>query len=212
MVPCTQAPSLFFVSIHTFLQESQCFVYRCASHRVILYCFEGWSVSSYFRHSLSGLIEGFFSPHLCVTLEHQKLFLQTFLISQGMLTSQRNSSQQQIPLFLFPKNDIIQKERVPNNRAALQYCFIGCSGGEEHPLVLKTSKVWLTESTYPASISKTRMPRAHQSTARPWPLLWITSGARYSGVPHRVQVLIRRRRSEAVILNSSAYCNWLVWL
>lgn len=184
--------------------KSQYYVYRCVSHGVILYCFEGWSVSSYFRHSLSGLIEGFFF-HLCVTLEHQKLFLQTFLISQGMRTSQRNSSQQQIPLFLFPKNDIIQKESVPNNRAALRYCFIGCSGGEEHPLVLKTC-------TYPASISKTRMPRAHQSTARPWPLLWITSGARYSGVPHRVQVLITRRRSEAVILNSSAYCNWLVWL
>lgn len=44
-------------------------------------------------------------------------------------------------------------------------------------------------ATYPASISKMRTPRAHQSTAWPWPLLWITSGARYSGVPHKVHVL-----------------------
>lgn len=44
-------------------------------------------------------------------------------------------------------------------------------------------------TTYPASISKIRMPRAHQSTARPCPLLWMTSGARYSGVPQSVQVL-----------------------
>lgn len=43
--------------------------------------------------------------------------------------------------------------------------------------------------THPDSISNMRMPSAHQSTALPWPLLWMTSGARYSGVPHRVHVL-----------------------
>ena len=44
-------------------------------------------------------------------------------------------------------------------------------------------------STYPTSISNMRMPSAHQSTALLWPLFWIISGARYSGVPHRVHVL-----------------------
>jgi len=33
-----------------------------------------------------------------------------------------------------------------------------------------------------------RMPKAHQSTAVPWPVFLITSGARYSGVPQRVYV------------------------
>jgi hypothetical protein len=33
-----------------------------------------------------------------------------------------------------------------------------------------------------------RTPRAHQSTDLPWPLDWMISGARYSGVPQRVQV------------------------
>lgn len=50
--------------------------------------------------------------------------------------------------------------------------------------------------TYPASISKMRMPKAHQSTALEWPLLVIISGARYSGVPHKVQVLKRKYLSE----------------
>lgn len=43
--------------------------------------------------------------------------------------------------------------------------------------------------THPECISNIRMPSAHQSTALPWPLLWMTSGARYSGVPQRVHVL-----------------------
>ena len=34
-----------------------------------------------------------------------------------------------------------------------------------------------------------KLPRAHQSTALLWPLDWMISGARYSGVPHKVQVL-----------------------
>ncbi len=33
------------------------------------------------------------------------------------------------------------------------------------------------------------LPSAHQSTALLWPLDWMISGARYSGVPHKVQVL-----------------------
>lgn len=63
------------------------------------------------------------------------------------------------------------------------------------PVGESTPWCWKREGrrTYPASISKTRMPRAHQSTARPWPLLWMTSGAKYSGVPHSVQVLRRVR-------------------
>jgi len=43
--------------------------------------------------------------------------------------------------------------------------------------------------TYPDNISNIRIPKAHQSTALPWPLLCITSGARYSGVPQSVHVL-----------------------
>ena len=39
------------------------------------------------------------------------------------------------------------------------------------------------------SISKIRMPKAHQSTARLWPLFVMISGAKYSGVPHNVHVL-----------------------
>jgi hypothetical protein len=43
-----------------------------------------------------------------------------------------------------------------------------------------------------------RTPRAHQSTALPWPLFRMISGARYSGVPHSVHVLqkVRGRDSE----------------
>ena len=63
-------------------------------------------------------------------------------------------------------------------------------------------------STYPASISKMRMPRAHQSTARPWPLLWMTSGARYSGVPHRVQVLIRQKQMTLKRVIQSDFILW----
>ena len=44
-------------------------------------------------------------------------------------------------------------------------------------------------STHPTSISYIRMPSAHQSTALLCPLLWMISGARYSGVPHNVHVL-----------------------
>ena len=36
--------------------------------------------------------------------------------------------------------------------------------------------------------SKTRVPRAHQSTPFPWPLFSKISGARYSGVPQKVLV------------------------
>jgi len=39
------------------------------------------------------------------------------------------------------------------------------------------------------------VPRAHQSTALPWPSPWMISGAKYSGVPQIVQVLTRRRMS-----------------
>lgn len=35
---------------------------------------------------------------------------------------------------------------------------------------------------------KKYIPKAHQSTALLWPLLCMISGARYSGVPHNVQV------------------------
>lgn len=57
--------------------------------------------------------------------------------------------------------------------------------------------------TYPESISKMSTPRAHQSTAVPWPLPWMTSGAKYSGVPHRVQVLFRYREEESVKVQPS---------
>jgi len=42
----------------------------------------------------------------------------------------------------------------------------------------------------PASISKTMHPRAHKSTALLWPTPVTSSGARYSGVPHRVYVSV----------------------
>ena len=45
---------------------------------------------------------------------------------------------------------------------------------------------------YPTSISYISIPNAHQSTALLCPLLWIISGARYSGVPHKVHVLKRK--------------------
>lgn len=47
--------------------------------------------------------------------------------------------------------------------------------------------------TYPTNISKMSIPSAHQSTALLCPLLIMTSGARYSGVPHSVHVLRRQR-------------------
>lgn len=52
--------------------------------------------------------------------------------------------------------------------------------------------------THPDSISNIRMPSAHQSTALPWPLLWMTSGARYSGVPQRVHVLWGMTEAESM--------------
>mmetsp|Transcript_2601 Transcript_2601/g.9098 ORF Transcript_2601/g.9098 Transcript_2601/m.9098 type:complete len:206 (+) Transcript_2601:1553-2170(+) len=45
---------------------------------------------------------------------------------------------------------------------------------------------------YPANISNTKTPSAHQSTSHPCPLPSTVSGARYSGVPHRVYVRCRR--------------------
>lgn len=41
---------------------------------------------------------------------------------------------------------------------------------------------------YPADISNSSTPYDHQSTALPYPLLSMISGAMYSGVPHSVQV------------------------
>ena len=46
--------------------------------------------------------------------------------------------------------------------------------------------------TNPAIISKMSTPTAHQSTAESWPIPVITSGAKYSGVPHNVHVLKER--------------------
>lgn len=51
-------------------------------------------------------------------------------------------------------------------------------------------------TTYPDNISNIRIPRAHQSTALPWPLLWMTSGARYSGVPQSVHVLGEEKKTK----------------
>lgn len=39
-----------------------------------------------------------------------------------------------------------------------------------------------------AIASQINSPNAHQSTALLWPLDWIISGAKYSGVPHSVHV------------------------
>ena len=43
---------------------------------------------------------------------------------------------------------------------------------------------------YPANISNIRTPKAHQSIDFPYPVFapWINSGAKYSGVPHKVCV------------------------
>ena len=43
--------------------------------------------------------------------------------------------------------------------------------------------------SYPVNISNIKIPSAQKSTAFPWPVPRIISGARYSGVPQRVQVL-----------------------
>lgn len=93
---------------------------------------------------------------------------------------------------LLTKPETSHPDHSVKNEVPLPLC--GSCGGE-HPLVKRARR-----GTYPASISKTRMPRAHQSTARPWPLLWMTSGAKYSGVPHRVHVL-RRVRTQTLWLN-----------
>jgi hypothetical protein len=45
---------------------------------------------------------------------------------------------------------------------------------------------------YPANISNIRTPSAHQSILLPYPVFapYISSGAKYSGVPHKVYVLL----------------------
>ena len=45
-----------------------------------------------------------------------------------------------------------------------------------------------TKGGSPTSISYSKMPSVHQSTAQLWPWLERISGARYSGVPHSVHV------------------------
>ena len=56
--------------------------------------------------------------------------------------------------------------------------------------------------SYPTSISKVRIPRAHQSHEKSYPLAWTASGERYSGVPHNVHVLKDIRR-EFIALNNT---------
>eukprot|EP00966_Prymnesium_polylepis_P136929 3163978-Prymnesium_polylepis.1 len=40
-----------------------------------------------------------------------------------------------------------------------------------------------------SGVGRAAVAALHQSTPLPWPLDWMTSGARYSGVPHSVHVL-----------------------
>jgi hypothetical protein len=48
---------------------------------------------------------------------------------------------------------------------------------------------WFQKGGYPVRNSYIKIPNAHQSTAVVWPLDWMTSGARYSGVPQSVYLL-----------------------
>ena len=68
-------------------------------------------------------------------------------------------------------------------------------------------------ATHPTSISKMSTPRAHQSTAFPWPRPWIISGARYSGVPQSVYVNLRRQQTSCnTTRNTGSNTNWLMVL
>lgn len=67
----------------------------------------------------------------------------------------------------------VQPHRVS---VIVTYCFQGYRNAEgmngwgKGVLACKM-KILYGDSTYPESISNIRMPRAHQSTALPWPLL-----------------------------------------
>lgn len=69
-------------------------------------------------------------------------------------------------------------------------------------LLVQTIQSAIIACAYPANISNIKIPSAHQSTAFPCPLLCMISGARYSGVPHSVQVLTLRVREYATIFCS----------
>ena len=64
---------------------------------------------------------------------------------------------------------------------------------------------------YPTSISYISIPNAHQSTALLCPLLWIISGARYSGVPHKVHVL-KRKLKNVTHWNKLLYSHFLQFI
>lgn len=76
---------------------------------------------------------------------------------------------------------VVEERRVPGEHFVNQN---PCRRGEQFD---ETALKWA--ETF-SSDNAANLPNAHQSTALLWPLDWIISGARYSGVPHSVHVLV----------------------